>query len=929
VARHYLRHVVQDRSGNVVQNAAVSVFQPGTTTAALGTMFDAPSGGNVITNPLISNARGMVQAWLSVGQEVDLRKTDNGGTAFYPSAPGTPFTFPNVTDTGRTSMLPPVAADVPYTPVAGSSVNSTDVQGAINQLVALVGSGGGGGGGPSDLSGHLTLGLAPEVDITNHTGATSGAHTAASISFAPTGTISHTDVQAAIAEVASEAGASAHPDTTYHSVNMGLATDQEVTDAFTAHNNASGNPHTQYQLSSQKGVASGYASLNASTLVPIGQLGSGTADNTTFLRGDRTWAVPPSADLSAYATDAELAAHTGDTTDAHPASAVTFTPAAGISDTDVQHAIQTAASMGGGSGSTAITWAPPNYFVYKGTGATAGTKYRVIRLSDSTELTLYTDANDVATPINGAFADGQDGTTVAIRGGARGTLTGPNPTDYLARTPIQTTHDKQYLIGPSLMGHQPDSTTETTQQGAQITADATFPNNKALFTIGGLNGSTPFGSGSGVFGVNFNAGNIAQQACIVSQYSGGVTVSHSWMQGGTLNTLRVQGRNATYLTGWRHNLIQLRLDGQDHPTEATLYTDSPDGVMVNVHIHKPANNAVVWSHHGNGWEVSNVHPTGHAGIKDNTVFDGAIYNCVSNMYIDTTGGTTTGTLSTLLRLKGSSDGNLLTNIFLTQVNANGLPAIALESTVRALQMTDVFINSAGGRDLKYAVQFMQSSGADVTSLTQFVGTKLSIRSTDVLNTSNVQGLLTESSDVEIDHHNYLAGASTAPAYKTSRFIMHQQGQPMQHVATAARSSLSVNQTFAQSAAQGPINFDVNDIVQPGGGTLHATGVPSRFKVPAGGAGVWRLVAMIATDQDATNNLRFTLALRVNGSTIKKILNFSGSNTRETSADIEDLFLLADNDYVEVLYDPAGAAEARDIVGGTTKSSAEWFRLGGS
>lgn len=63
-----------------------------------------------------------------------------------------------------------------------------------------------------------------------------------------------------------------------------------------------GDPHTQYQKESEKGVASGYASLDGTTKVPTAQLGSGTADATTFLRGDRTWAA--SAVTAAQVRDA-------------------------------------------------------------------------------------------------------------------------------------------------------------------------------------------------------------------------------------------------------------------------------------------------------------------------------------------------------------------------------------------------------------------------------------------------------------------------------------------------------------------------------------------------------------------------------------------------------------------------------------------------
>jgi hypothetical protein len=76
----------------------------------------------------------------------------------------------------------------------------------------------------------------------------------------------------------------------------------------TAHE-AAGDPHTGYQRESEKGAASGYASLDAGTLVPFAQLGSGSADGTKFLRDDRTWITPSAAPSpDARLVVAELAA---------------------------------------------------------------------------------------------------------------------------------------------------------------------------------------------------------------------------------------------------------------------------------------------------------------------------------------------------------------------------------------------------------------------------------------------------------------------------------------------------------------------------------------------------------------------------------------------------------------------------------------------
>lgn len=52
-------------------------------------------------------------------------------------------------------------------------------------------------------------------------------------------------------------------------------------------------PHNQYILKTQKGAVSGVAQLDASTLVPKAQLGTGVADATKYLRGDGSWQAPP------------------------------------------------------------------------------------------------------------------------------------------------------------------------------------------------------------------------------------------------------------------------------------------------------------------------------------------------------------------------------------------------------------------------------------------------------------------------------------------------------------------------------------------------------------------------------------------------------------------------------------------------------------
>ena len=118
----------------------------------------------------------------------------------------------------------------------------------------------------------------------------------------------------------------AHPDLATHDT-LGLATQAELdahasaADPHTAYaldsdlttHSGAADPHTGYQKESEKGAASGYASLDASTLVPTAQLGTGVADGTKVLKGDRTWGAggsgaPTDADYLIGTAHADLSA---------------------------------------------------------------------------------------------------------------------------------------------------------------------------------------------------------------------------------------------------------------------------------------------------------------------------------------------------------------------------------------------------------------------------------------------------------------------------------------------------------------------------------------------------------------------------------------------------------------------------------------------
>lgn len=80
--RKHWKFVVKDEFGNAIVNAAVFVYQPGTTNNFLGTAYTTLSGGTTTTNPFTTNSQGEVEAFFDTPQAVDVLVTDNADTAY-------------------------------------------------------------------------------------------------------------------------------------------------------------------------------------------------------------------------------------------------------------------------------------------------------------------------------------------------------------------------------------------------------------------------------------------------------------------------------------------------------------------------------------------------------------------------------------------------------------------------------------------------------------------------------------------------------------------------------------------------------------------------------------------------------------------------------------------------------------------------------
>lgn len=88
MARRFLRPSLSNKIGDVYRGARLFVYQHGTTTEI--DCYDAEVGGPVLTQPLVTNAKGQVQTWADWSGEIDIVWTDTGNT-YLPNGQRTSF----------------------------------------------------------------------------------------------------------------------------------------------------------------------------------------------------------------------------------------------------------------------------------------------------------------------------------------------------------------------------------------------------------------------------------------------------------------------------------------------------------------------------------------------------------------------------------------------------------------------------------------------------------------------------------------------------------------------------------------------------------------------------------------------------------------------------------------------------------------------
>jgi hypothetical protein len=204
------------------------------------------------------------------------------------------------------------AADVTFEP--GGTVAATDMQSALAEV--------------ANDSASVEL-------VTDHTGDTSGAHAATAISFTPSGNIVATDVGAALVELDSEKTTAAATTAAIAATELNDLADVNTAGAI-ANSVLKYNGSTAWVIGTDNDSGAGTGATQLDELSDVDLTGQANGDALTRVGG--VWTPVPTA------TQAELDAHTADSSAAHAASAISFSATGTLASTDAQAAIAEAAS---------------------------------------------------------------------------------------------------------------------------------------------------------------------------------------------------------------------------------------------------------------------------------------------------------------------------------------------------------------------------------------------------------------------------------------------------------------------------------------------------------------------------------------------------------------------------------------------------------
>lgn len=256
------------------------------------------------------------------------------------------------------------------------------------------------------------------TDLQTHLDDATAAHAGTAIANTPAGGIAATTVQAAINELDSEKAATSHAHAG-EDITSGTVADARIASTITR--------DSEWQaraLTAGNGLAGG-GDLSADRTFSVNVDDSSIEINSDTLRV-KAGGVTAAMVASDVATQAELDAHTGDTSDAHDASAISFSPAGSIAATDVQAAIEEVASEASGiptdgwtAGGETWTYASPTTFTIAGVD-------RTTRFTKGTRIKLTQTTNKYFVVVASSFSTN---TTVTITGGTDYTLANAAITD--------------------------------------------------------------------------------------------------------------------------------------------------------------------------------------------------------------------------------------------------------------------------------------------------------------------------------------------------------------------------------------------------------------------------------------------------------------------------------------------------------------------